>query len=312
MTRTRRAQASQVMGCSMLSLGVAVAVGVTMLGGVSPARAGASTSMGAAAAMPRITILSPRNGASYQRKSRIVARFRCTENGTRSAIVSCTGTVPLGHPITTSSVGGKSFTVTATDTSGNRVTQTVRYGVWAYINPLRAVMRLRARRIDMGVDYSGSGPIVAIGTAKVITAGYFPGPKRCWGRTCAPAPGGWVAYRLRGGPFKGKYVYAVENITVRVKAGQIVRRGQTIATLHQGSPNLEIGWAAGHAAETLAVARHHQCACTDPGGWSSIEGRNFNMFLEWLGAPPGQLQQAPRQHMPRGWPRLPRRDLNHN
>jgi hypothetical protein len=146
----------------------------------------------------------------------------------------------------------------------------------------------------------------------VITAGYFPGPKRCWGRTCAPAPGGWVAYRLRGGPFKGKYVYAVENITVRVKAGQIVRRGQTIATLHQGSPNLEIGWAAGHAAETLAVARHHQCACTDPGGWSSIEGRNFNRFLEWLGAPPGQLQQAPRQHMPRGWPRLPRRDLNHN
>jgi hypothetical protein len=80
--------------------------------------------------------------------------------------------------------------------------------------------------------------------------------------------------------------------------------------LHNASPNLEIGWAAGRHAETLAVARHHQCRCTDPGGWSSIEGRNFNRLLVWLGGPPGYPQQTPRQHMPRHWPRLPRRDLN--
>lgn len=298
--------------CATLSVGAAVAVGVLMLGGVSPAGAGTSKSSVAGAAIPRITFLSPRHGASYQRGSRILARFRCTENGTSRAIVSCTGTVPRGHAINTRSVGTRSFTVTAADTSGNRVTKTVRYGVWAYINPLRAVVRLRASRIDMGVDYSGSGPILAIGRAKVITAGYFPGPGSCWGKTCAPAPGGWVAYRLLDGPFAGKYVYVVENITVSVKAGQIVRKGQKIAVLHHRSPNLEIGWAAGHAAETLAVARHHQCTCTDPGGWSSIEGRNFNSFLVWLGAPSGYLQQTPPQRMPRGWPRLPRRDLNRN
>jgi hypothetical protein len=302
--------ATQLKRCSMLPLEAVVAVGVVMLVGVSPAIAGTSKSTVTAAAIPRVTILSPRNGASYQRKSRIVARFRCTENGMTSAIASCTGTVSRGHDINTRSVGKKSFTVTATDTRGNRVRKAVRYSVWAYINPLRAVARLRARRIDMGVDYSGSGPILAIGTAKVITAGYVPGPERCWGRTCAPAPGGWVAYRLLDGPFEGKYVYAVENITVSVKAGQIVRQGQRIAVLHRRAPNLEIGWAAGRDAETLAVARHHQCSCTDPGGWSSIEGRNFNHFLVWLGAPSGHLRQTPRQRMPKGWPRLPRRDLN--
>lgn len=297
---------------SSLPLAAAVAVGVVMLGGVSAASAGRLNSSVAAGAIPRIKFLSPRNGASYQRKARILARFRCTESGTASAITSCDGTVRPGDPIDTGSVGTKSFTVTATDTSGNRVRQTVRYSVWAYINPLRAVVGLRRSRIDMGVDYSGSGPIVAIGRAKVITAGYFPGPESCWGRTCAPAPGGWVDYRLLDGPFEGKFVYAVENITVSVKAGQTVRPGQTIAVLHHRAPNLEIGWAAGHGVETLAVARHHQCTCTDPGGWSSIEGRNFNSFLVWLGAPSGYLQQTPRQHMPRGWPRLPRRDLNRN
>jgi hypothetical protein len=105
----------------------------------------------------------------------------------------------------------------------------------------------------------------------------------------------------------GKYVYAVEHITLRVKVGEIVRQGQVIAVLHPGSPNLEIGWAAGRDAETLAVARNHQCACIDPGGWSSIEGRNFNGFLVWLGAPSGYLQETPSQTMPRGWPALPHR-----
>ncbi len=254
-----------------------------------------------------ITLHSPRNGASYQRGSRIVARFHCREAGTPTGTVSCHGTVPSGRAIDTRHIGSKSFTVTATDTTGDAVTKTVRYRVWAYVNPLQAVAGLQASRIDMGVDYSGSGPILAIGAAKIVTARYVPGPESCWGRTCAPAPGGWVVYRLLDGPFAGKYVYAVENITVKVKAGQLVRPGQTIAVLHPESPNLEIGWATGREAETLALARHHQCTCIDPGGWSSIEGRNFNHFLEWLGAPSGYLQETPSQAMPRGWPTLPPR-----
>jgi hypothetical protein len=174
-----------------------------------------------------------------------------------------------------------------------------------YVNPVREIKGLQPSRIDMGVDYWGSGPILAIGDAKVITARYVPGPESCWGKTCAPAPGGWLVYELLDGPFAGKYVYAVENITLDVKAGQIVKPGQRIAVLHPGSPHLELGWAAGVAAETLAVADHHQCSCVDPGGWSSVEGRNFNAFLVRLGAPSGYLQQAPRQSMPPRWAGIP-------
>ena len=177
----------------------------------------------------------------------------------------------------------------------------------AYVNPLREVANLRASRIDMGVDYSGSGPILALGRAKVVLASdRLAGPESCWGRTCVPPPGDMIVYRLLDGRFAGKYVYVVENITVKVKAGQTVSAGQRIAILHQGSPNLEIGWASGHGAETLAVARGHQCACRDPGGWSSIEGRNFNALLVWQGAPSGYVTTAPAdQHMPGEWPTVP-------
>jgi hypothetical protein len=163
----------------------------------------------------------------------------------------------------------------------------------------------------MGVDYSGSGPILALGRAKVMLAtDRLAGPETCWGTTCVPEPGDIIVYRLLDGPFAGKYVYVVEHITIGVKAGQIVRAGERIAILHQGSPNLEIGWASGHGAETLAAARGHKCSCSDPGGWSSIEGRNFDALLVWLGAPSGYLTTIPpNQHMPRGWPTLPTQPL---
>jgi hypothetical protein len=177
----------------------------------------------------------------------------------------------------------------------------------AYVNPLRDVANLKASRVDMGVDYSGAGSILALGRAKIVLASdRLAGPESCWGKTCVPPPGDMIVYRLLDGRFAGKYVYVVENITIKVKAGQIVNAGERIAILHDASPNLELGWASGHGPQTLAAARRHQCACPDPGGWSSIEGRNFNALLVWLGAPSGYVTTSPSdQHMPRGWPRVP-------
>jgi hypothetical protein len=182
-------------------------------------------------------------------------------------------------------------------------------GASVYVNPLREVRGLQSSRIDMGVDYSGSGPILAIGRAKVVLASdRLAGPESCWGKTCVPPPGDMIVYRLLDGRFAGKYVYVVENITIAVRAGQTVSAGAKIATLHPASPNLEMGWASGHGAQTLAAAFGHQCACRDPGGWSSIEGRNFDALLVWLDAPGGYLTTVPpHQHMPRGWPSLPPR-----
>jgi hypothetical protein len=179
---------------------------------------------------------------------------------------------------------------------------------WRYhANPLKWVRGLEPGRIDMGVDYAGSGPIRALGKGRVTMASnHDGGPVSCWGRTCWPG-GGVVVYRLLAGPFVGKYVYVAENLTVRVKRGQIVRTGQPIATLHDQPPYMETGWASGKGPETLAMARGHECRCGDPGGWSTIEGRNFDHLLVALGAPSGYLQpNPPRQRMPRGWPRWPR------
>lgn len=262
-----------------------------------------------AAAIPTITITSPRDGASYQRGARIVARFHCREDGTTGPIAGCRGTVATGHAIGTRSDGTESFTVTATDISGNTVTRTVHYTVWEYANPLREVGNLQPSRIDMGVDYSGSGPILALGRAKVVIAtDKLAGPESCWGRTCVPPPGDMIVYRLLDGPFAGKYVYVCEHITIGIKAGQTVKAGEKIATLHQGSPNLELGWASGRGVQTLAVARGHQGRGLDPGGWSSIEGRNFNSLMVWVGAPSGYVTTSPSdQQMPPGWPALPAR-----
>ncbi len=257
-------------------------------------------------ALPQITIIRPGNRGSYEHDSRVRARFHCTEGGIASPIATCRATVRRGHGIDTRSVGTKHFRVIAIDKTGNRTVKTVHYSVWAYVNPLSAVSGLLPYRIDMGVDYSGSGPLLALGDAKITFASNNDGgPPSCWGITCWPG-GGAVVYRLTDGPFAGKYVYYAENVTATVRVGQRVRAGQQVAIEHLGSPNIEIGWGSGRGPETLAIADGHQ-ASGDPGGWSAIEGRNFDSLLVRLGAPGGFLQATPSQSMPRGWPAFPSR-----
>jgi hypothetical protein len=247
-------------------------------------------------AVPSIRILAPYPRGNYGLDARVRARFSCSEGGSTTHIATCTGTVPQGATVATSTPGIQTFTVTATDTSGNKATKTVHYTVMQYTNPLRAVQNLQGERIDQGVDYAGSGPILALGSGRVINAtNNDPG----W-------PGdGWLLYQLSQGRFAGKYVYVAENITVGVKAGQTVSAGQQIATLHDAYPNMETGWASDIRDTTLANADGHLCPCGDAGGWSTIEGRNFNYLLRVVGARSGILQQSvPKEHMPLGWPKL--------
>ena len=195
------------------------------------------------------------------------------------------------------------FVVTAIDKNGPRARTTVHYHVWIYLNPIREVSGLTPRRIDLGVDYAGTGPLLAIGRARVTTASDTDsGPSSCWAISCWPG-GGIVVMRLLDGPFAGKYVYVAEHITVSVRAGQTVSAGQQIATLYAGYPWSEWGWAAGPGPEALAMADGHWChTCADVGDWSTIEGRNMNALLMRLGAPSGLFQPIPSQEMPRGWP----------
>ncbi len=154
----------------MRAWGVAAATSAAILGVISSAAAWPSESAITSPPVIAIMITAPRSGASYERGSRIVAHFRCEEGGSTMPISSCKGTSPNGHPINTRSAGSTTFTVSASDTSGNQLAKSIHYVVWTYGNPLHAVADLRASRIDMGVDYSGSGPILAIGDAKVVFA----------------------------------------------------------------------------------------------------------------------------------------------
>jgi CSLREA domain-containing protein len=254
-------------------------------------------------AIPRITMVAPLPAASYERGSRIPARFRCDEGGVASTIATCAGSVARGHAIATGRLGTVPFVVTAIDKSGTRARTTVRYDIWIYLNPVREVSGLTPRRIDLGVDYAGTGPLLAIGRARVTMASNTDsGPSSCWAISCWPG-GGIVVMRLLDGPFAGKYVYVAEHITVSVRAGQTVSAGQQIATLYAGYPWSEWGWAAGPGPEALAMADGHWChTCADVGDWSTIEGRNMNDLLMRLGAPSGLFQPIPTQSMPPRWP----------
>jgi CSLREA domain-containing protein len=257
-------------------------------------------------AIPQITFIAPLQGASYERGSRVAAHFRCQEGGVVSTIATCVGSVADGHAIATGRLGTVPFVITAIDKSGTRARVTIHYNVWVYVDPLREVSGLTPRRIDLGVDYAGTGPLLALGRARVMTASDTDsGPSSCWAISCWPG-GGIVVLRLLDGPFAGKDMYVAEHITVSVRAGQTVNPGQQIATLHAGYPWSEWGWAAGRGPEALAMADGHWChTCADVGDWSTIEGRNMNSLLMRLGAPSGLFQPIPSQRMPPGWPTWP-------
>jgi murein DD-endopeptidase MepM/ murein hydrolase activator NlpD len=100
----------------------------------------------------------------------------------------------------------------------------------SYVNPFALSTGLVTGRIDQGVDFTGAGPIVAVGDAKVLRVG-APG----W-----PEEGG-VLYQLLDGPLKGETVYVFEGVDATVQAGQTVKAGQQIATFRPGG-SIETGF----------------------------------------------------------------------
>ena len=81
---------------------------------------------------PTITITTPADGATYTLNQSVAASYSCSDS--LSGVASCTGPVPNGSNIDTSTVGSKTFTVNATDNAGNTATKTHSYRViysWA-------------------------------------------------------------------------------------------------------------------------------------------------------------------------------------
>jgi hypothetical protein len=151
-----------------------------------------------------------------------------------------------------------------------------------YVNPL-ARASVKRERIDMGVDYAGSGTLVAIGTARLT---YVATSETGW-------PGAFIEYRLLGGPDAGRYVYYAEGVipAPHLHVGQTVAAGQPIASIiPQYETGIELGWGAGANTKTYAEAAGQWSATNDEGDVASRAGKSFSALIAALGGPPGKVE----------------------
>lgn len=157
-----------------------------------------------------------------------------------------------------------------------------------YANPLRGVSGLSPERIDQGVDYSGFGPIYAIGDGVVLNT------------VNAGWPGGtFITYRLSSGPAAGLVVYAAEDIYPLVQVGQNVTPNTALGTVYEGPDGIETGWSDPSGQGYTMAYDYNQFS----GSNSTAFGYNFSQLLQYLGAPGGVLQNSPPTgSLPAGWP----------
>ncbi|MDE3085318.1 MAG: hypothetical protein KGJ77_01015 [Acidobacteriota bacterium] len=158
----------------------------------------------------------------------------------------------------------------------------------SYANPLRSVNGLNPERIDQGVDYSGYGPVYAVGDGTVIstTNGGWPG-------------GTFIAYKLTDGPAAGLVAYAAEDLEPTVSVGQTVTAATVIGTMYEGPDGMETGWA-DPSGDGMTMARDYG---QFNGNNSTAFGANFSRMLASLGAPPGVLEtNPPTGNLPPNWP----------
>ncbi|HEY7323491.1 MAG TPA: hypothetical protein VH520_01590 [Streptosporangiaceae bacterium] len=162
-----------------------------------------------------------------------------------------------------------------------------------YLNPLRAITGLVPQRIDMGVDFAGSGPVYAIGNAVVTNA---------TGSSAGWPGGGWITYQLTDGPAAGLMVFVAEDVQPTVQVGEHVTSTTVIAEMSNGADGIETGWAMpdGSSAESqLAVAG----GISGGGPFPTKVGANFDQLLVALGVPAAQnAGQAPYGVLPSNYP----------
>ena len=162
-----------------------------------------------------------------------------------------------------------------------------------YQNPLRDVSVLVPERVDMGVDFGGSGQVYALGDAVITnatgTSGGWPG-------------GGWITYKLTDGPDAGLTVYLAEDVSPVVQVGQRVSSATVIANMFAGSDGIETGWAqqSGLSAESqLAEAG----SVGGNGPFPTRIGLSFEELLQSVGVPAApNRDQYPYGLLPANYP----------
>lgn len=147
-----------------------------------------------------------------------------------------------------------------------------------YYNPLRGISGLVLERIDMGVDFAGSGPVYPLGYAVITSAtgdaGGWPG-------------GGWITYQLTNGADAGLTVYVAEDVVPTVLPGTRVTPSTVIGEMYDGSDGIETGWAqpAAGQSELPESEAPEAGAIGGFGPFPTAIGTNFDELLQSLGVP---------------------------
>jgi hypothetical protein len=115
---------------------------------------------------PAISVTTPAAGGVYSVGQSVAAAYSCADEPGGSGVATCTGTVPVGAAIDTSSVGEKTFTVNATDQAGNPASTSVTYRV------------VDGRAPSIALTTPADGAVYGLGSR--VRAEY----------TCADEPGG--------------------------------------------------------------------------------------------------------------------------
>jgi VCBS repeat-containing protein len=112
---------------------------------------------------PDITIAAPAEGAEYVLNASVAADYTCSDPDPGSGVASCSGDVTSGSSFDTSTVGPKTFTVTATDVAGNSTTLTSNYYV-VYSITLAPLKRSAKLGSAVQVEYQlqdGTGNVIS-------------------------------------------------------------------------------------------------------------------------------------------------------
>jgi murein DD-endopeptidase MepM/ murein hydrolase activator NlpD len=133
-----------------------------------------------------------------------------------------------------------------------------------YVSPF---LSATTGRIDQGVDFTGTGPIVAVGDAEVLKTGAPGWPE-----------GGGVLYKLLSGQRAGQVIFVYEGIEATVHAGQHVTAGEQIGNFVPGG-SIEMGF----ADETGVPLSHGEYEEGEETAW----GHKMAEFLNSIGGASG-------------------------
>jgi hypothetical protein len=136
-------------------------------------------------------------------------------------------------------------------------------------------------RIDMGVDYTGTFDLFALGagTIRNLYNSQWPG-------------GTYMTLQLDEGQYKNDLWYYAEHIQPAVGVNQHVQAGQRVGHAPGGYPWTELGFSANATGETMAAASGQSArgqAAGDPGRYTTAWGALANNVIVGLGGPAGTV-----------------------